>query len=90
LRVHSGHIDDRTTSVHDCTSMVLPISAMMTRPLDLSLLHTSDIDIPLYTFATGITHGTVISSAKWLAANSKIRRPWPFAGACQIALIRWY
>ena len=46
----------------------------ITRALGLRLSHAKDIDIPLYVFATGITHGTVISSSQWVVANSKIRK----------------
>jgi len=48
------------------------VASAVTKGLGLSLEHASDIDIPLYAFATGITHGSAISAAKWVVANSKI------------------
>jgi pimeloyl-ACP methyl ester carboxylesterase len=46
----------------------------VTQALGLRLAHATDIDIPLYVFATGITHGTVVSSSQWVVGNSKIRK----------------
>jgi pimeloyl-ACP methyl ester carboxylesterase len=46
----------------------------VTRALGLRLTHAADIDVPLYVFATGITHGTVISSSQWVVANTKIHK----------------
>ena len=46
----------------------------VTRALGLRLTHAADIDIPLYVFATAITHGTVVSSGQWVVANSKIHK----------------
>jgi hypothetical protein len=46
----------------------------VTQALGLRLTHAADIDIPLYVFATGITHGTVVSSSQWVVANSKIHK----------------
>jgi pimeloyl-ACP methyl ester carboxylesterase len=40
--------------------------------LGLRLWHTRDIDVPLYSFQTGLTHGTVNTAARWVVANSKI------------------
>ena len=44
------------------------------RMLDLPISHGSEIDVPLYVFETGLTHGTVVGAAKWLVAHSKIRK----------------
>lgn len=49
------------------------VSSPVTAALMLPITHGSEIDRPLYTFATGITHGTVIESAKWVVAQSKIQ-----------------
>ena len=46
----------------------------VTQALGLRLTHAADIDVPLYVFATGITHGTVVSSSQWVVANSKIQK----------------
>jgi len=46
----------------------------VTERLDLPMKHAAEIDIPLYAFATAITHGTVISAAQWVVANSKISK----------------
>jgi hypothetical protein len=40
--------------------------------LGLRLWHTHDIDVPLYSFQSGLTHGTVNAAAQWVVANSKI------------------
>lgn len=40
--------------------------------LGLRLWHTHDIDVPLYSFQTGLTQGTVNTAAQWVVANSKI------------------
>ena len=40
--------------------------------MGLRLWHTHDIDVPLYSFQTGLTHGTVNTAAQWVVANSKI------------------
>ncbi|MER5463022.1 alpha/beta hydrolase [Streptomyces sp. NPDC002668] len=44
----------------------------LTRFLDLRLWHTSDIDIPLYAFGSGLTNGTVASAAEELGTSTKI------------------
>ena len=43
-----------------------------TRRLGLRLTHTSEIDVPLYVFETGLTHGTVVEAAEWVVAHSRI------------------
>lgn len=45
-----------------------------TQLLGLRLTHTTEITTPLYVFQTGLTHGTVIKSARWVVAHSKITR----------------
>jgi pimeloyl-ACP methyl ester carboxylesterase len=45
-----------------------------TRMLDLPISHAAEIDVPLYVFETGLTHGTVVDAAKWLVAHSRIRK----------------
>lgn len=45
-----------------------------TKLLGLRLNHMSEITTPLYVFQTGLTHGTVIVSARWVVAHSKITR----------------
>ncbi|HEV2111205.1 MAG TPA: alpha/beta hydrolase [Gammaproteobacteria bacterium] len=50
------------------------VDSAITQALGLRLTHAADIDVPLYAFATGLTHGTVISSAQWVVANSKVRK----------------
>jgi pimeloyl-ACP methyl ester carboxylesterase len=40
--------------------------------LGLRLWHTREIDVPLYSFQTGLTHGTVNEAAQWVVENSKI------------------
>lgn len=45
----------------------------ITRRLGLHLTHAQEIDVPLYVFETGITHGTVVEAAKWVVANSRIK-----------------
>lgn len=56
----------------DLTAIDPMADSPVTQALGLRLTHAADIDIPLYVFATGITHGTVISSSQWVVANSKI------------------
>lgn len=48
------------------------VSSPVTAALKLPITHGKEIDRPLYAFATGITHGTVIESAKWVVVQSKI------------------
>ena len=45
----------------------------ITRYLGLRMTHAREIDVPLYVFETGLTHGTVVAAAKWVVANSRIR-----------------
>lgn len=45
----------------------------ITRRLGLRLTHAREIDVPLYVFETGLTHGTVVAAAKWVVANSRIK-----------------
>jgi hypothetical protein len=45
----------------------------ITRRLGLRLSHARGIDVPLYVFETGLTHGTVVAAAKWVVANSRIK-----------------
>jgi hypothetical protein len=40
--------------------------------LGLRLWHTDEIDVPLYSFQTGLTHGTVNMAAHWVVVNSRI------------------
>ena len=49
------------------------VDSPITRRLGLRLAHASDIDVPLYAFETGLTHGTVVAAAKWIVANSRIK-----------------
>lgn len=42
------------------------------RRLGLRLTHAREIDVPLYVFETGLTHGTVVQAARWVVANSRI------------------
>lgn len=44
----------------------------VTRTLDLRISHTAQIDVPLYAFETGLTHGSVNAAAHWLVAHSRI------------------
>jgi hypothetical protein len=43
------------------------------RELGLRLWHTTQINVPLYSFETGLTHGTVNQAAHWVVAHSRIR-----------------
>ncbi|MFI4920975.1 MAG: alpha/beta hydrolase [Gammaproteobacteria bacterium] len=58
----------------DIRAMDPMVDSDITQALGLRLTHATDIDVPLYAFATGLTHGTVISAAQWVVANSKIRK----------------
>jgi len=42
------------------------------RGLGLRLWHTREIDVPLYSFQTGLTHGTANAAAQWVVAQSRI------------------
>ncbi|MFG2990884.1 hypothetical protein ACGFZK_16620 [Streptomyces sp. NPDC048257] len=42
------------------------------RSLGLRLRHTRGIDVPLYSFQTGLTHGTANTAARWVVAQSRI------------------
>lgn len=50
------------------------IPSEVTRMLDLPITHSGEIDVPLYAFETGITHGSVLEAAKWVVSNSKVRK----------------
>lgn len=49
------------------------VDSPITRHLGLHLAHARQIDVPLYVFQTGLTHGTVVAAAKWVVANSRIK-----------------
>jgi len=49
------------------------VASPVTRALGLPLVHAAEIDVPLYAFQTGLTHGTVNEAAKWVVENSRIR-----------------
>src|SRR5581483_3730092 len=57
----------------DITAIDPMVDSPITRRLGLHLAHTKDIDVPLYVFQTGLTHGTVVTAAKWVVANSRIK-----------------
>lgn len=40
--------------------------------LGLRLWHAREIDVPLYSFESGLTHGTVNEAARWVVENSRI------------------
>ncbi|MCX5377367.1 alpha/beta hydrolase [Streptomyces sp. NBC_00091] len=42
------------------------------RRLGLRLWHTREIDVPLYSFQTGLTHGTANAAARWVVEQSRI------------------
>ncbi|MEV4112294.1 hypothetical protein [Nonomuraea sp. NPDC049695] len=42
------------------------------RKLGLRLTHTREIDVPLYSFQSGLTRGTVNKAAAWVVAQSRI------------------
>jgi hypothetical protein len=42
------------------------------RELGFRLWHARQIDIPLYSFETGLTHGTVNQAAHWVVSHSRI------------------
>lgn len=50
------------------------VPSEVTRMLDLPITHADEIDVPLYAFETGITHGSVIEAAKWVVSRSKIKK----------------
>ncbi|MDE2449452.1 MAG: alpha/beta hydrolase, partial [Gammaproteobacteria bacterium] len=56
----------------DLTAVDPMIDSPITLSLGLHLTHANDIDVPLYAFETGLTHGTVVQAAKWVVADSKI------------------
>lgn len=56
----------------DLTAVDPMIDSPITLSLGLHLTHAKDIDVPLYAFETGLTHGTVVQAAKWMVADSKI------------------
>jgi len=49
------------------------VESQITRRLGLRLTHATQLDVPLYVFETGLTHGTVVQAARWVVANSRIR-----------------
>lgn len=57
----------------DITAVDPMEDSAITRRLGLRLTHAREIDVPLYVFETGLTHGTVVAAAKWVVANSRIR-----------------
>lgn len=57
----------------DITAVDPMLDSPITRRLGLRLTHARDIDVPLYVFETGLTHGTVVQAAKWVVANSRIK-----------------
>jgi hypothetical protein len=59
----------------DITAVDPMADSDITQRLGLRVTHTTEIDVPLYVFETGLTHGTVVEAAKWLVANSKIKDP---------------
>ncbi|MFF0160722.1 alpha/beta hydrolase [Streptomyces sp. NPDC005263] len=44
----------------------------LARSLGLRLLHTTDLDIPLYAFQTSYAQGTIVSAAREVVADSRI------------------
>ncbi|MEZ0093562.1 alpha/beta hydrolase [Streptacidiphilus sp. EB129] len=42
------------------------------RVLGLRLWHAGEIDVPLYSFESGLTHGTVNTAAQWVVSHSRI------------------
>ncbi len=40
--------------------------------LGLRLWHASEVDVPLYSFQTGLTHGSVNLAAQWVVTHSRI------------------
>lgn len=56
----------------DLTAVDPMVDSPITRSLGLHLTHAQEIDVPLYAFETGLTHGTVVQAAKWVVADSKI------------------
>lgn len=48
------------------------VDSPITRRLGLRLTHASEIDVPLYVFETGLTHGTVVEAARWVVGHSRI------------------
>jgi hypothetical protein len=48
------------------------VDSPITRRLGLRLTHASEIDVPLYVFETGLTHGTVVAAARWVVGHSRI------------------
>ena len=57
----------------DITAVDPMVDSPITRRLGLHPTHARDIDIPLYVFETGLTHGTVVQAAQWVVANSRIK-----------------
>ena len=59
----------------DITAIDPMADSAVTQRLGLRLTHAADIDVPLYVFETGLTHGTVVQAAQWVVANSRIKDP---------------
>jgi len=59
----------------DITAVDPMEDSLVARHVGLRLTHARDIDVPLYVFETGLTHGTVVAAAKWVVANSRIKEP---------------
>ncbi len=59
----------------DITAVDPMADSAITQRLGLRLSHTAEIDVPLYVFETGLTHGTVVQAAQWLVASSRIKDP---------------
>ena len=57
----------------DITAVDPMEDSAISRRLGLRLTHARDINVPLYVFETGLTHGTVVAAAKWVVANSRIK-----------------
>lgn len=56
----------------DLTAIDPMVDSPITHSLGLHLTHAQEIDVPLYVFETGLTHGTVVQAAKWVVADSRI------------------
>lgn len=48
------------------------VASPVTELLGLPIRYGSRINVPMFVFETGLTHGTVVSSAKWVEAHSEI------------------
>lgn len=70
----------------DITAIDPMADSSITQRLGLHLTHAADIDVPLYVFETGLTHGTVVQAAQWVVANSKIKDPVYVSDASMVHL----